>query len=60
MDAATANGMNPKHFVRLMVKAIRSKKEEVYIAGAKEKFGVYGTRFYPKLLATMIRNLRVT
>ncbi len=60
MDTATANGMNPKHFIRLMVKAIRSKKEEVYIAGAKEKFGVYGTRFYPKLLATMIRNLRVT
>ena len=36
MDAATANGMNPKHFVRLMVKAIRSKKEKVYIAEAKE------------------------
>lgn len=60
MDVATANGMDPKHFAKLMVKAIRGKKEEVYIAGAKEKLGVYAKRFYPKLLSTMIRKLRVT
>ena len=37
-----------------------NKKEEVYIAGAKEKLGVYAKRFYPKFLSTMIRKLSVT
>ena len=60
MDAATANGIDPKHFAKLMSKAIKNKKEEVYIAGAKEKLGVYAKRFYPKLLSTMIRKLSVT
>ena len=60
MDTATANGIHPDRFARLMVKAIQNKKEEVYIAGAKEKLGVYAKRFYPKLLSKMIRKLSVT
>ena len=60
MDTATANGIHPDRFARLMVKAIKNKKEEVYIAGAKEKLGVYAKRFYPKLLSKMIRKLSVT
>ncbi|KAB1158862.1 SDR family oxidoreductase [Tenacibaculum aiptasiae] len=60
MDAATANGINPDRFAELMIKAIRKKKEEVYIAGAKEKLGVYAKRFFPKLLSKMIRKLSVT
>ncbi len=60
LDVATANGIEPKHFARLMAKAIKNKKEEVYIAGVKEKLGVYVKRFYPKLLAIMIRKLSVT
>ncbi|WP_299124458.1 SDR family oxidoreductase [uncultured Tenacibaculum sp.] len=60
MDAATANGINPDRFAELMIKAIRKKKEEVYIAGAKEKLGVYTKRFFPKLLSKMIRKLSVT
>jgi len=60
MDVATANGIDPKHFAKLMAKAIENKKEEVYIAGAKEKLGVYAKRFYPKFLSTMIRKLSVT
>jgi len=60
MDVATANGMDPRHFARLMAKAIKRKKEEVYIAGAKEKLGIYTKRFYPKLLSAMIRKLSVT
>jgi dehydrogenase/reductase SDR family protein 7B len=57
---ATGNGIQPEYFAKLMVIAIKKKKEEVYIAGAKEKLGVYAKRFYPKLLSTMIRKLSVT
>lgn len=60
MDTATANGINPDRFAKLMAKAIYKKREEVYIAGAKEKLGVYAKRFFPKLLSTMIRKLSVT
>lgn len=60
MDNATANGIQPERFAKLMVKAIKNKKEEVYIAGAKEKLAVYAKRFYPKFLSVMLRKLSVT
>lgn len=60
MDKATAGGINPDRFAKLMIKAIKNKKEEVHIAGAKEKLGVYAKRFYPKLLSKMVRKLSVT
>lgn len=60
MDTATANGIKPERFAKLMAKAIKNKKEEVYIAGAKEKLGVYAKRFYPKILSVMLRKLSVT
>ena len=60
MDLATANGIHPDKFAKLMLKAIKNKREEVYIAGTKEKLGVYAKRFFPKLLSKMIRKLSVT
>lgn len=60
MDVATANGIAPERFAKLMIKVIKNKKEEVYIAGFKEKLGVFTKRFYPKLLSKMIRKLSVT
>lgn len=60
MDVATQNGIEPNRFAKIMAKAIYAKKEEVYIAGFKEKLGVYVKRFFPKLLSVMIRKLRVT
>ena len=60
MDVATENGIDPEHFAKLMIKVIKNKKEEVYIAGAKEKLAVFAKRFYPKLLSIMIRKLSVT
>jgi len=60
LDTATANGIEPKHFARVMAKAIKRKKDEVYIAGAKEKLAVYTKRFIPKLLTVLIRKLSVT
>ncbi len=60
MDKATANGIKPDRFAKLMAKAIAQKKQEVYIAGAKEKLGVYVKRWIPKLYAVMVRKLSVT
>jgi len=60
MDIATQNGIEPNRFAKIMAKAIYAKKEEIYIAGAKEKLGVYAKRFFPKLLSVMIRKLPVT
>lgn len=60
MDVATAGGIPPSRFARKMAQAIYKQKEEVYIAGAKEKLGVYTKRFFPKILSKMIRKLKVT
>jgi len=60
MDVATQNGIAPNRFAKKMAKAIYTKKEEVYIAGFKEKLAVYVKRFFPKLLSVMIRKLAVT
>ena len=60
MDSATENGIKPERFAKLMAKAIYKQKEEVHIAGAKEKLAVFAKRFFPKLLSVMIRKLSVT
>ena len=60
MDKATQNGIAPAHFARLMAKAIQQKKEEIYIAGFKEKLAVFVKRMFPKLLSKIIRKLSVT
>ncbi|MFY0629031.1 MAG: SDR family oxidoreductase [Flavobacteriaceae bacterium] len=60
MDKATANGISPKRFAKLMAKAIKNKKEEAYIAGFKEKLGVYVKRWFPKVFSVMVRKLSVT
>ena len=60
MDTATKNGIEPNRFAKLMAKAIYAKKEEVYIAGLKEKLGIYTKRFFPKVLSVMIRKISVT
>ncbi|MFD2567107.1 SDR family oxidoreductase [Pseudotenacibaculum haliotis] len=60
MDKATANGIKPERFAKLMAKAIAQKKQEAYIAGAKEKLGVYVKRWVPKLYSYMVRKLSVT
>lgn len=60
MDKATANGIKPERFAKLMATAIHTQKEEAYIAGAKEKLGVYVKRWIPKLYSVMVRKLSVT
>jgi len=60
MDSATKNGLTSEVFAKLLLKAVKNEKQEVYIGGFKEKLGVYTKRFFPKLLSIMIRKLAVT
>lgn len=59
MDTATGKGMSAAHCAKLMLKAMKNKEEEVYIAGAK-KIRVYVKRFFPRLFSILIRKMRVT
>jgi short-subunit dehydrogenase len=60
MDEATAKGLEPDVFAEKAINAILSKKHEVIIAGTKESTAVFLKRFYPKLLAKVIRKVNVT
>ena len=60
MDSATKNGLTSETFSKLLLKAVKKEKQEVYIGGFKEKLAVYVKRFSPKLLSIMIRKLAVT
>lgn len=60
MDKGTANGLSPEHFAKRMLKAIANKKQEVVIGGKLEILAVYVKRFFPRILANMIRKLEVT
>lgn len=60
MDTKTAKGLAPNYFAKKMLRAIRRRKQEVIIGGFLEKLSVYVKRFFPKVLATMIRKLAVT
>ncbi len=60
MDNAQDKGMSADKCARLIVKAIESDKQQAYIAGAKEKLGIYLKRFWPKAASIAIRKLSVT
>ena len=60
MDKKTAAGLAPDYFAKKLLKAIRNKKQEVVIGGVLEKLSVYVKRFFPRILATMVRKLAVT
>ena len=57
-DEATQNGMPASIFVIKFVKAVESKKFEVYIGG-KEIMGVYLKRFFPKWLHYFVLKSKV-
>ncbi|MCA4899985.1 MAG: SDR family oxidoreductase [Bacteroidota bacterium] len=59
MDKTTDKGLAPDYCAARIVSAIKSKKEEVYIGGAKEVFGVYVKRFFPSLFSKLVRKVKV-
>jgi dehydrogenase/reductase SDR family protein 7B len=60
MDAQTATGIRPAAFVKKMADAIENDVPEIAIAGLKEKFGLFLTRFFPGLFRKMIQKTAVT
>jgi dehydrogenase/reductase SDR family protein 7B len=59
MDNATKNGITPELMAQKYIKAIYKKKNEIWV-GKKEKLAVYIKRFFPSLLAKMVRKANVT
>jgi short-subunit dehydrogenase len=57
-DNMTANGLDVYTFAKLMIKAIRKEKFEVYI-GKFEKFGVYIKRLSPRLIHKLVLRSKV-
>jgi short-subunit dehydrogenase len=59
MDKTTENGLSPKVCALKIIEAIQKKKEEVYIGGAKEVFGVFLKRYFPRLFSKAVRKMSV-
>ena len=60
LDNAQATGLSPEYTARKIVKAIEREKQEVYIGGFKEVFGIYLKRFFPYLFSIAVRKMSVT
>ena len=60
LDDGQANGIPADKCARKIVKAIQREKEEVYIGGAKELFGIYVKRFLPGLYSKLVTKMKVT
>ena len=60
MDDAQANGISPETCAKKMRIAMEKGKAEIYVAGAREIFGLYVSRFFPSLLRKLIGRMKVT
>ena len=58
MDQAQDQGMSPETCAKALFRAMKSKKEEVYIGG-KETLAVYLKRFLPGLFSKILRSAKV-
>jgi short-subunit dehydrogenase len=58
VDPSNAGGLSAEEFAKQMVKAIQSRKEEIYIGKMKERMGVLLKRFFPRILSKVIRKVR--
>ena len=60
MDTATKNGIPADVFARRMIRVIQKRKKEAVIGGFKETGSVYLKRFFPSVLAKVVRKVNVT
>jgi len=56
-DADLAKGLATDVFAKKLIRAVKKQKNEVVIAGVKETLSVYLKRFFPRLLARLVRNV---
>ncbi len=59
-DDGNANGMSADAFAKKALKIISKEKQEAIIAGTKETMAVYLKRFFPSILAKVVRKVNVT
>ena len=59
MDEATAKGLDPAIFAKKLITAVEAGKEEVYIGGFREVFGIYLKRFFPRVLSRIVSKTKV-
>lgn len=59
MDKTTGGGMDRFVFARKMIRAVESRKDEVYIGGFKEGMAIRLKRFVPRIFSKIVRNATV-
>lgn len=60
MDDAQAHGIDSFKCAKKIINAIYSKKDEIIIAGFKERLALFLNRFFPSLLRKALRKAKVT
>lgn len=60
MDSAQAKGISAEVCARKMREALQKESPEIYVAGAKEKFGLFMFRFFPGIFRKLISRMKVT
>lgn len=60
MDESTAKGLDPEYVAKLVIDKILKKKRVIVVAGFKERFAVFLSRFFPGLLARILKKAKVT
>ncbi len=60
MDPSTNSGLPPEAVAHAILKAIRRGKDEVVVAGIKEKFALFLKRFAPGMLKRILAKSSVT
>ncbi len=60
MDKATANGLTAEEAARQIIRGIEREKREIYVAGIKEKYALFMSKFFPGLFFRFIRKAKVT
>lgn len=59
MDNAQNKGLSPESCASSIIRAIEQNKQQLYVGGAKEKFGIYLKRFWPWAASIGVRKLKV-
>ena len=60
MDRAQAKGLSAEYCARKMREALEKDAQEIYVAGIKEKFGLFMSRFFPAIFRKIIGRMAVT
>ncbi|TGM79768.1 SDR family oxidoreductase [Leptospira bouyouniensis] len=60
LDPAIQNGIDSRECARKILKAIANEKQELIIAGSREKLGLSFNKFFPRLFTKILSKVSVT